>query len=74
MIRAMPNNVSPRRTIAVCPGLATEVRGVVEVDVPELPPEGFTTVAVPHAANETTARTASALPKPLPNINAFMRI
>ena len=32
LIRAMPNKVSPRRTVAVCPGLGTEVRGVVEAD------------------------------------------
>ena len=37
LIRAIPNSVSPRRTTAVWPGLATEVRGVVEVEAIETP-------------------------------------
>ncbi|KAG1529177.1 hypothetical protein G6F50_018177 [Rhizopus delemar] len=64
--------VSPFRTPTVCPGMGTEVFGVV---TPPLlpPPPGRTTVAVPQAARVESSNASAPMRTPLLRRSGLMR-
>src|SRR6185437_1084181 len=63
--------VSPLRTTTVCPGLGTDVFGVLTPLLP--PPLGRTTVAVPQAARVDTSNASAPMRTPLLRRSALMR-